>query len=95
MGPNGVWNLHEIWVMVILVTGISLAGYLLAKVFGGRKGILLAGIIGGSGIQHGRYAQCGTSHTNTVHRIVDHTPRSASSGLRPYCTRASFWRSGW
>jgi uncharacterized membrane protein (DUF4010 family) len=47
MGPNGVWNLHEIWVMVILVTGISLAGYLLAKVFGGRKGILLAGIIGG------------------------------------------------
>ncbi len=23
-GPNGVWNLHEIWTMVILVTGISL-----------------------------------------------------------------------
>jgi len=47
LGPNGVWNLHEIWTMVILVTGISLAGYLLAKVLGSRKGTLLAGIVGG------------------------------------------------
>ncbi len=47
MGPNGVWNPHEIWTMVILVTGISLAGYLLAKVFGANKGTLLAGIVGG------------------------------------------------
>ena len=47
MGPNGVWNLHQIWVMVILVTGISLTGYLLAKLFGSSNGTLLAGIIGG------------------------------------------------
>jgi len=47
MGPNGVWNPHQIWIMVILVTGISLAGYLLAKVFGSTNGTLLAGIIGG------------------------------------------------
>ena len=46
-GPNGVWNLHEIWTMVILVTGISLVGYLLAKILGARKGTLLAGIVGG------------------------------------------------
>jgi uncharacterized membrane protein (DUF4010 family) len=46
-GPNDVWNLHEIWTMVILVTGISLAGYLLAKILGARKGTLLAGIVGG------------------------------------------------
>ncbi len=46
-GPNGVWNLHEIWIMVILVTGISLAGYLLANLFGARKGTFLAGIVGG------------------------------------------------
>lgn len=46
-GPNGVWNLHEIWTMVILVTGISLAGYLLAKITGPAKGTLLAGIVGG------------------------------------------------
>lgn len=47
MGPNGVWNPHDIWLMVILVTGISLAGYLLAKIFGATKGTLLAGVVGG------------------------------------------------
>ncbi|MBZ0206610.1 MAG: DUF4010 domain-containing protein [Flavobacteriales bacterium] len=47
MGPNGVWDLHEIWIMVILVTGISLAGYLLGKVLGPEKGTLVSGIIGG------------------------------------------------
>ncbi|MEO8068815.1 MAG: MgtC/SapB family protein [Flavobacteriales bacterium] len=47
VGPNGVWNLHDIWTMVILVTGISLAGYLLTKLLGSKKGTLLAGILGG------------------------------------------------
>lgn len=47
MGPNGVWNLHEIWVMVILVTGISLGGYLLNKMLGPTKGTLVSGVIGG------------------------------------------------
>ncbi|MEZ4756635.1 MAG: DUF4010 domain-containing protein [Flavobacteriales bacterium] len=46
-GPSGVWDLHETWTMVILVTGISLAGYLLAKLLGSRKGTLLEGLIGG------------------------------------------------
>lgn len=46
-GPSGVWDLHEIWTMVILVTGISLAGYLLAKLLGSRKGTLLEGLVGG------------------------------------------------
>lgn len=46
-GPNGVWDLREIWTMVILVTGISLAGYLLVKIFGGRKGTLFEGLVGG------------------------------------------------
>lgn len=47
MGPNGVWNPHDIWTMVILVSGISLAGYLAAKIFGANKGTMLAGIVGG------------------------------------------------
>lgn len=47
LGPNGIWNPHEIWTMVILVTGISLAGYLLAKVLGANKGVLLSGLVGG------------------------------------------------
>ncbi|MEO8590331.1 MAG: MgtC/SapB family protein [Flavobacteriales bacterium] len=46
-GPYDVWNLRNIWTMVIVVTGISLAGYLLSKILGGRRGTLLAGIVGG------------------------------------------------
>lgn len=46
-GPGGVWDLHDIWTMVILVSGISLGGYLLSKVMGGQKGTLMEGLIGG------------------------------------------------
>ena len=46
-GPRDVWNLREIWTMVILVTGIGLAGYLLSKIVGTKKGTLLTGILGG------------------------------------------------
>ena len=46
-GPGAVWNLREIWTMVILVTGIGLAGYLIAKFVGTRKGTLLTGVLGG------------------------------------------------
>jgi uncharacterized membrane protein (DUF4010 family) len=45
-GPYGVWNLKEIWVMVILVSGVSLVGYLLTKVMG-DKGTLITGMVGG------------------------------------------------
>jgi uncharacterized membrane protein (DUF4010 family) len=45
-GPYDSWNLKDIWKMVILVSGISLAGYLLSKILG-NKGTILAGIVGG------------------------------------------------
>ena len=47
MGPNGVWNPYEIWLMVVLVAGISLAGYLLAKILGPSRGTMVSGIVGG------------------------------------------------
>lgn len=46
-GPGNVWNLRDIWTMVILVTGISLAGYLLSRMVGARKVALLSGVLGG------------------------------------------------
>jgi uncharacterized membrane protein (DUF4010 family) len=46
-GPHGSFNPKEIWTMVILVSGIGLAGYLLSKVLGGSKGTLWAGVLGG------------------------------------------------
>jgi uncharacterized membrane protein (DUF4010 family) len=46
-GPYLVWNLKDIWTMVVLVSGISLVGFLAGKVLGDRKGTLVAGILGG------------------------------------------------
>lgn len=45
-GPYDLWNLKEIWKMVVLVSGMSLVGYMIAKLLG-NKGTILAGIIGG------------------------------------------------
>jgi uncharacterized membrane protein (DUF4010 family) len=45
-GPYKLWNLKEIWQMVVLVSGTSLVGYMVAK-FMGQKGTILAGLIGG------------------------------------------------
>jgi uncharacterized membrane protein (DUF4010 family) len=46
-GPYDVLNLHKIWLMVVLIVGISLAGYVIYKFFGERAGTLLGGFLGG------------------------------------------------
>jgi uncharacterized membrane protein (DUF4010 family) len=52
-GPYDLWNLKEIWKMVILVSGTSLVGYMIAKILG-NKGTLW----------HGHY-QCLHNHVST------------------------------
>jgi uncharacterized membrane protein (DUF4010 family) len=47
MGPWGVLNPRHAWLMVVLVTGVSLAGYVLYKVLGERVGAIGAGLLGG------------------------------------------------
>lgn len=47
-GPFRVANPFEIWLMVVLIVGISLAGYIASKFFGAQAGILLGGILGGA-----------------------------------------------
>lgn len=46
-GPFGVLNPHHIWLMVVLVVGISLGGYLVYKFAGARVGIVIGGVLGG------------------------------------------------
>jgi uncharacterized membrane protein (DUF4010 family) len=46
--PLNVLNPFEIWLMVVLMVGISLGGYLIYKFFGRNAGILLGGILGGA-----------------------------------------------
>ena len=47
MGPLGVLNPFKIWLMVVLIVGISLAAYLVGKFIGGAKSAVIAGILGG------------------------------------------------
>jgi uncharacterized membrane protein (DUF4010 family) len=46
-GPWAVFNLFEIWLLVVLIVGINLAGYIAWKFIGGRSGALVGGLLGG------------------------------------------------
>jgi uncharacterized membrane protein (DUF4010 family) len=46
-GPYSVLNPHQIWLMVVLIVGINLGGYIVYKFFGQRAGTVTGGIIGG------------------------------------------------
>jgi uncharacterized membrane protein (DUF4010 family) len=46
-GPYNVLNLYEIWMMVVLIVGISLGGYIVYRFFGQKAGVLAGGVLGG------------------------------------------------
>jgi uncharacterized membrane protein (DUF4010 family) len=46
-GPYGVLNPFRIWLMVVLVVGISIGSYVGHRLLGERGGVLLAGLLGG------------------------------------------------
>lgn len=46
-GPYGALNPFEIWLMVVLIVGISMGAYIAYKLLGARAGSLLTGIFGG------------------------------------------------
>jgi uncharacterized membrane protein (DUF4010 family) len=46
-GPYAVINPFQIWLMVVLIVGISLAAYVLSRLVSARQGTLVAGILGG------------------------------------------------
>jgi len=46
-GPFHALNPHQIWLMVVLISGLSLAGYVALKWTGRRYGVTLLGLMGG------------------------------------------------
>lgn len=46
-GPLGTLNPQQTWLMVVLVSGVSLAGYLALRIVGERHGAPLLGLLGG------------------------------------------------
>lgn len=48
MGPLDAWNPFQLWLVVVLVTGFSFAGYIANRTIGARRGMLATAIIGGA-----------------------------------------------
>lgn len=46
-GLYSVLNPRQIWLMVVLIVGINLVGYIVYKFFGVKAGVVLGGILGG------------------------------------------------
>jgi len=47
-GPFDVLNPYNIWLMVVLVSGISLAGYAAYRTLGAKAGVVIGGLLGGA-----------------------------------------------
>lgn len=45
-GPYGAWNPRNIWLVVVMVTGLSFAGYVLARRIGPGRGIMIVALTG-------------------------------------------------
>jgi len=45
--PLGTINPHEIWLLAILIAGISFGGYVAVRLFGDRLGVVMAALAGG------------------------------------------------
>jgi uncharacterized membrane protein (DUF4010 family) len=46
-GPYAVFNPREMWLMAVLIVGLSLGGYIALKFFGEKTGIVVGGLLGG------------------------------------------------
>jgi uncharacterized membrane protein (DUF4010 family) len=46
-GPYSAFNPHQIWWMVVLISGVSLAGYAALRITGERHGAIVIGLFGG------------------------------------------------
>jgi len=46
-GPYAVLNPRQVWLMVVLIVGIGLASYVALRIAGERRGVVLAGLLGG------------------------------------------------
>jgi uncharacterized membrane protein (DUF4010 family) len=46
-GPYDFFNPYNVWLMVVLIVGISLIGFIIYKFFGEKAGVFLSGLLGG------------------------------------------------
>ena len=47
VGPYGAWVPQRIWLLVVLIIAIGWVGYAATRMFGARRGVMIAGLAGG------------------------------------------------
>ncbi|NNE77138.1 MAG: MgtC/SapB family protein [Pricia sp.] len=80
-GPLDVLNPNNIWLMVVLIVGISVVGYFIYKFLGKRAGIISNGILGGlisSTATTGSYARK-TADAKNINKIAAFIITTASA----------------
>ena len=75
-GPYGALNPREIWLMVVLISGLSFAGYWAMKLIGPQQGTLVTGIVGGLAS-----STATTLSLARLHQTGTTTALSASAGI--------------
>ena len=73
-GPFGFFKPREIWLFVILVSGVSYVGYFLTKFAGSERGALLTAIVGAIAST--------TAYTTGISQAVKDAPESAVPAAR-------------
>lgn len=75
-GPLDVLNPFKTWLMVVLIVGMSLSGYVAYKFLGQNAGILLGGVLGGAisstatTMSHSRQARSSTAFVRTSAIVI-------------------------
>ena len=76
IGPYAALNPRHIWMMVALISGVSLAGYVALRVVGREHGAMLLGLFGGlvsstaTTLAYSRYARSGTEFTGLAGAVI-------------------------
>jgi len=47
LGPFDAFNPYSIWLMVVLISGLGFAGYIMMRLLGAQAGIIVTGLVGG------------------------------------------------
>jgi len=73
-GPFAVFNPREMWLMAVLIVGLSLAGYIALKFLGENAGIVAGGLLGG-------LISSTATTVSWSRRTRDHPEASRAAGL--------------
>jgi len=75
-GPYAALNPRQVWLMVVLISGVSLAGYVALRMVGREYGAALLGIFGGlvsstaTTLSYSRYARSGTQFLSLAATVI-------------------------